>query len=181
MVAGFPSNVYYINYIVGVIFKIFLTISTIFLNSVTILAYRKSALLKSKKAYFLQSSCLLTIYWWECLEMEASFCFFFVLQTTEVRGAGVRGSIGRTNRTYEIQNIKMTKSCGIVVGLTFLCNVPYAVTNSLPTSDISSLLGLWSTSSALGALSLNSLVLFWNNPVLRKEAKKLSEKRRQVI
>ena len=53
MVTGFPSNVYYINYIFRVIFNIFLTISTIFLNSVTILAYRKSALLKSKKAYFL--------------------------------------------------------------------------------------------------------------------------------
>ena len=53
MVAGFPSNVYYINYIFRVIFNIFLTISTIFLNPVTILAYRKSALLKSKKAYFL--------------------------------------------------------------------------------------------------------------------------------
>ena len=53
MVAGFPSNVYYINYIVGVIFNIFLTISTIFPNSVTILAYRRSAFLRSKKAYFL--------------------------------------------------------------------------------------------------------------------------------
>ena len=85
------------------------------------------------------------------------------MQTTEVRGAGVRRSIGRTNRTYEIQNIKMT------------------VYTLLPTSDISSLLGLWSTSSVLASLSLNSLVLFWNNPVLRKEAKKLSEKRRQII
>ena len=53
MVAGFPSNVYYINYIVGVIFNTFLAISTIFLNSVTILAYRRSAFLRSKKAYFL--------------------------------------------------------------------------------------------------------------------------------
>ena len=91
----------------------------------------------------------------------------------------MRRSIGRTNRTYEIQNIKMTKSCGIVVGLTFYAmSRPYTL---LPTSDISSLLGLWSTSSVLASLSLNSLVLFWNNPVLRKEAKKLSEKRRQII
>ena len=103
------------------------------------------------------------------------------MQTTEVRGAWVRASIRRTNQIYEIQNIRMTKSCGIVVGLTFLCNVPYAVANSLPTSDILSLLGLWSTTSVLGASSLNSLVFFWNNPVLRKEAKKLFKKPRPVI
>ena len=53
MTTGFPSKVYYVNFIVALVFNIFLTISTIFLNSVTILAYMKSALLKSKKAYFL--------------------------------------------------------------------------------------------------------------------------------
>ena len=82
------------------------------------------------------------------------------MQTTEVRGAWVRASIRRTNQIYEIQNIRMTKSCSIVVGLTFLCNVPYAVANSLPTSDILSLLGLWSTTSGLGSSSLNSLFFY---------------------
>ena len=43
---------HYVNYIVGLIFNIFLTVSTIFLNSVTILAHMRSALLKSKKSYF---------------------------------------------------------------------------------------------------------------------------------
>ena len=293
MVAGFPSNVYYINYIVGVIFNIFLAISTIFLNSVTILAYRRSAFLRSKKAYFLimllsvndllvglfgngsfvlllltiiigyrkceiyavlifTSFCLpamsvMTLFglnierylsilhpiyhrtkvtkskllkmivgFWLLMITARSFYIVFGkimkivlsvvlvfiafstlyiyasiyvttrrrvpdMQTTEVRGAWVRASIRRTNQIYEIQNIRMTKSCGIVVGLTFLCNVPYAVANSLPTSDILSLLGLWSTTSGLGASSFNSLVFFWNNPVLRKEARKLFKKPRPVI
>ncbi len=52
MITGFPSNVYYINEI-GLIFNILLTILTIFLNSVTILAFMRSAHLKSKKSYFL--------------------------------------------------------------------------------------------------------------------------------
>ena len=49
----FPSKLYYINYIIGVIFNIFLLILTIFLNSMTILAYMRSALLKNKSSYFL--------------------------------------------------------------------------------------------------------------------------------
>ena len=53
MLLKIPSNVYYINVIAGIIFNIFLTISTIFLNSITILGYVKSAFLKSKKSYFL--------------------------------------------------------------------------------------------------------------------------------
>ena len=53
MIIRIPSDVYYINFLIGLIFNIFLTVSTIFLNSVTILAYAKSALLKSKKPYFL--------------------------------------------------------------------------------------------------------------------------------
>ena len=286
MVTGFPSNGYYINYIVGLIVNIFLTISTIFLNSVTILAYMKSASLKSKKSHFLimllsvndlmvglfgngsfvlvlvtiisgypkckiyilfefasfypcamsimtlfglnierYLSVLQPIYhhtkvtkskllrmavgFWLLITTVRSFYIVFGkvmnmlfsvvlvsiafstlyiyasiyfairrrvpdMQTTEA--TEVRGSTGRTNQTYQIQNIKMTKCCVIVVGLTFLCNVPYAVTISLPTSDMLSLLGLWSITSVLSASSLNSLVFFWNNPVLRKEAKKLFKK-----
>ena len=52
VITGFPSNVYYINEI-ALIFNILLTILTIFLNSITILAFMRSAQLKSKKSYFL--------------------------------------------------------------------------------------------------------------------------------
>ena len=95
------------------------------------------------------------------------------MQMTGIRGTEVPGSQGRTNQAYEMQNIKMAKSCGIVVGLTFLCNIPYAVANSLSTSDVISLWVLWSITTAFISSSLNSIVLFWNNPVLRKEAKNL--------
>ena len=285
MIAGFPSKVYYINLIAVLIFNIFLTVSTIFLNSVTILAYMKSAFLKSKKSYFLimllsvndllvglfgngsfvtvlvtiligyrqceiyivlefTAFCLTAMsittllglnierylsilhpfyhhtkmtkskllkmvvsFWLLAITLRSFYVVFgnisntlfsFVLafiavftmyiyasiyiasrrrtrvpdmQTTEVRGTEVRGSEGRTNQAYQMQNIKMAKSCAIVVGLTFICNIPYAVANSLPTSDILSLWALWSITIAFGSSSLNSLVFFWNNPVLRREAK----------
>ena len=287
MTTGFPSKVYYVNFIFALVFNIFLTISTIFLNSVTILAYMKSALLKSKKAYFLimllsVNDLLVGLFgevsfvillvtaligFWKCevyivlefpafcltplsimtlfglnierylsilhplyhhtkvtksklLKMVVSFwllaialcslyvvfgnimniLFTFVLaliaistfyiyasiyiasrrrtrvpgmQMTGIRGTEVPGSQGRTNQAYEMQNIKMAKSCGIVVGLTFLCNIPYAVANSLSTSDVISLWVLWSITTAFISSSLNSIVLFWNKPVLRKEAKNL--------
>ena len=285
MMAGFPSDTYYINYIVGVTLNIFLTISTVFLNSVTILAYMKSALLKSKKSYFLimllsvndlmvglfgNGSFVLVLIgtiigyrrckiyiifefasFYPCamsimtllalnierylsilhpiyhrtkvtksrlLKMAVGFWFLIItlrsfyivfgkimhilfsvalvsialstlyiyasiyvasqrrvqdMQTTETKIAEVR--------RCEIQNIKMAKSCAMVVGLTFVCNVPYAVANSLPTSDILLLIGLWSISTSLAASSFNSLVFFWNNPVLRKEAKKLFKKPRPII
>jgi hypothetical protein len=53
MTTGFPSNVYYINYVSVLIFNILLTVLTIFLNSVTILAYIRSTHLQTKKSYFL--------------------------------------------------------------------------------------------------------------------------------
>jgi hypothetical protein len=53
MTTGFPSNVYYINYVSVLIFNILLTVLTIFLNSVTILAYIRSTQLQTKKSYFL--------------------------------------------------------------------------------------------------------------------------------
>ena len=290
MLTGFPSKVYYINLIVVLAFNIFLAVSTIFLNSVTILAYVRSALLKSKKAYFLimllsvndllvglfanggfifvlvtiiidypkceiyivlesTAFCLaamsvmtllglnierylsilhpfyhhtkvtksklfkvIVAFWFLVVALRLFYVVFGIImniifsvfifcivfstlyiyasicmasrrrmrvpemQTTEIRGTEVRGSTGRKNQACEMQNIKMTKSCAFVVGVTFLCNVPYAVSNSLPASDILSLWALWSITTQFCSSSLNSLVFFWNNPVLRKEAKKLFKK-----
>lgn len=92
----------------------------------------------------------------------------------EGRGTEARVSVGRTNQTKESQNIKMAKSCGCVVAIAFICNVPFAFTHSLPTSNtISTIFALWSITLALSASSLNSLVFFWKNPILRKEAKNI--------
>ena len=282
MITGFPSDVYYINYIIGLIFNILLTILTIFLNSVTILAYLRSAQLKNKKSYFLimllsvndlllglfgNSSYVLVLFtiiigYPRCKTEIAfefvAFClgsmsvmtlfalnierylsilhpfyhrtkvtrsrllkilvpfwllgftfrsFYFVFgkymnimssvvlafialstlyiyisiyvairrrpQLTETgeRATETRVAEGRTNQTKGLQNIKMTKSCAIVVGLVFACNLPIAFNHSQPRNNI--LVALWCTIFSFSVSSLNSLVFFWKNAILRKESKKL--------
>ena len=286
MITGFPSNVYYTNEI-ALIFNILLTILTIYLNSVTILAFMRSAQLKSKKSYFLimllsvndllvglfgnssyvvllitiklgypeckiyitfevVSLCLnamsvmtlfalnierylsilhpfyhrtkvtrsrllkMVVAFWlfpltlrslriifgkimriitsgliVCVVFSTVYIYASIYITirrrprlaepreTEGRVTVTRVVEGRMNQTKGLQNIKMTKSCAIVVGLVFVCNLPFAVTYSLPTSNTLTLVVLWSTTFSLSASSLNSLVFFWKNSILRKETKKL--------
>ena len=284
MVIGFPSDTYYIHYIIGLIFNILLTVSTIFLNSVTILAYIVSAQLASKKSYFLilllsvndlfvglfgntsnvlmlftiivgYQSCNIRIlynlavfcsaamstvtlfglnierylavlhpiyhhtkvtksrilkmvigFWLLVLTLRLSGLLFgktvyiiisavsafiavtslyiyvaiYVTVRTRSRAMDVHETEGQAtevtvamSRAKEIQNIKMAKSCAIAVGLTFCCNVPFTITYSQPTNNMLLLSVLWSVTISLSASSLNSLVFFWNNPILRKEAKNL--------
>ena len=283
MVTEIPSNVYYINSIVVVIFNIFLTISTIFLNSVTILAYTRSPLLKSKKSYFLimllsvsdllvglfaNGSFLLLlitiiIEYPNCeiyiLFHLANYCpvamsittlfglnierylsilhpfyhrtkvtkpkllkmivTFWILTITLGVAATAYGNVlniilgsvfavtagstlyiyiaiymtvrrrprvtetgeqttearveRRMNEKKDLQKIKMAKSCAIVVELVFVCQVPtiamaFVVKSNFPTISV-----LWGAIILMSASSLNSLVLFWNNPILIKESKKL--------
>ena len=286
MITGFPSNVYYTKEI-ALIFNILLTLLTIFLNSVTILAFMRSTQLKNKKSYFLimllsvndllvglfgNSSHVLVLitiiigyprckiniafdfvafnlgimsimtlfalnierylsilhpfyhrtkvtkskllkmvvaFWLLPLTLRSlRFIFGKIMKIiisglivcivfstvyiyasiyiafrrrprlaepreTEGRVTVTREVEGRTNQTKGLQNIKMTKSCAIVVGLVFVCNLPFAVTYSLPTSNTLTLVVLWSITFTLSASSLNSLVFFWKNAILRKETKKL--------
>ena len=86
-------------------------------------------------------------------------------QGTGTREAGEQLTLARineerTNRKEQLQNIKMAKSCAIVVALVFTCKVPMAITKLLPQSNILSLLALWSGTVVLSAASMNSLVFF---------------------
>ena len=287
MTIRIPSNVHYINFLIGLIFNIFLTVSTIFLNSVTILAYAKSALLKSKKPYFLimllsvndllvglfgngsfviflvtliigYARCEINI-----LFHYACFCsvamsimtlfglnierylsilhpfyhrtkvtkpkllkmivglwilivaprltslalgkFMNVMVTivfalnafstlyiyvaiyltvrrrarmADTRDTGeqiaqVRETEGRINKKREQQNVKMAKSCAVIVGVVLTCNIPFTLYYTLPLSNMTLLFAIWSTTIALIPSTLNSLIFFWNNSDLRKEALKL--------
>ena len=50
---SFPSQAYYVNFAMGCAVNILLTISTTFLNSLTVIAYWKSPQLRRKSSYFL--------------------------------------------------------------------------------------------------------------------------------
>ena len=295
LVMGTPSNEYYINFVIALILNIFLTISTIFLNSVTILAYMRSPFLKSKKSYYLimllsvndllvglfangsfvlllgttvfgypiceayslfqvtsyilasmstttlfglnierYLSILYPFYHYtkvtksKLLKMIVGFwfltiairlpsmvlgkimnilsCILFLLiafltlymyisicvtvrrrpRVTETReidqqATEARVQERRMTETREQQNIKMVKSCAFVVGVSFICNIPLAIIVFIPKHMIFSRPTLWIFTLLLSASSLNSLIFFWNNPVLRKEAIRLFKKSPLVI
>ena len=53
LILRFPSNKYFINHIIACVFNALLIVSTVCLNSVTILTFWKSSQLRSKVSYFL--------------------------------------------------------------------------------------------------------------------------------
>jgi hypothetical protein len=272
---GFPSRAYYVNYILTCVVNVVLTLSTISLNTVTILAYWRSEQLRRKTSYFLimllsfvdlatgtlgnSSFVILSVkvltHDPDCryfiflenislslaamsfmtlllLNIERYFCIVYpifhrknvtkrklfivalILWSLGLASTLLRlflNKIGRTLTTIvivvtfvlfiyiyatiyrnsrkvarfpkrektendgkQLQDLKVAKSCAIVVGCTFLCTIPFAVTNTLaPFTFLTYSLAYWSCTLGLSSSTLNSLIFFWRNPALRKEAKLL--------
>ena len=82
----------------------------------------------------------------------------------------------RKKRRELAHNLKLAKSCGMVVACTLMCYAPLGVMVSLlKDSQITiglMLLNTWSSTLFLFASSLNTLLFFWRNGALRKEAVK---------
>ena len=275
---GFPSKPYFINLIFVCFANILLTISTIALNTITILACWKSKELRKRKSYFLiallslndltigilggpsvvtltvktliQKSHCTTFILFEftargliglsfttlfLLNLER-YCsivhpFFHRAEVTKLRLFGMTlvlwslailllfshfvldtaaryvrtlsiiiiiisslcmyASIYRTSRKTvqvcrshrELRNwaarnileLKLAKSCAIVVGCSIICFVPFSVTSFLrPQGDtVTFAVGLWCNALALAGSSVNSIIFFWRNRVLRHQAKKI--------
>ena len=87
--------------------------------------------------------------------------------------AQARETEGRINKKREQQNVKMAKSCAVIVSVVLTCNIPFTLYYTLPLSNMTPFLAIWSTTIALIPSTLNSLMFFWNNSDLRKEALKL--------
>ena len=78
------------------------------------------------------------------------------------------------------QNLRTAKSCAIVVACTVICFLPYAIVRSLKRSAFKTMfMDMWAKTLTLLSSSLNSLVLFWRNPILRKEAKAVLKDRKR--
>jgi hypothetical protein len=268
-----PSQTYYINYVVGTIFNTLFILTGIILNSVTILAYWRSARLRSKSSYFLimllsafdlttaivghlffvlsmaltlngNPNCTICIshniltfstvgmslatlfvlnverylcivhpffhrtkitkmrllsvaamFWlYACLLtfsypilgnnvarlITSSTTFLVVVFTVciyisiccAVRRSASNTSEGNGNQVKKLQNLKMAKSCAIVVASTVMCFLPFAIIQFLEMSIFKIMfMHMWATTLTLLSASLNSLVFFWRNSVLREEAK----------
>ena len=86
---------------------------------------------------------------------------------------------GRMNRKKVLQNIKMAKSCAIVVGLVYICIIPIAVF-SFSTTNQQKLLTLWSANTAYSAPSLNSIAFFLEESNFKKGSFKTFSKIKTV-
>lgn len=72
------------------------------------------------------------------------------------------------------KNTKLAKSCLIIVGCTFICFCPMAITNPLwKLPSVGRILWTWSTVFLFASPTLNSAIFFWRNQILRNEAKKV--------
>ena len=273
MVLNFPSQTYYINYVIGLTCNIVLIILAIILNSATVLTYWRSAQLRNKTSYFLimllcavdlttavvghfifvlnlvftihgNPNCTIVIsheiltfstvsmsfatlfalnferylsilhpffhrtkmtkprllslaaccWFGACVvtvshpilglqvaRQMASYIIVFEIGTTlfmyisicrAVRKAASNSPHANGNQLKKLQNVRMTKSCAIVVACSVICFLPFAVNSSLEKSIfVVVFMDLWGKTFTLISSSLNPLVFFWRNPILRKEAK----------
>ena len=76
-----------------------------------------------------------------------------------------------TNRKETLRKMALAKSCFIVVCCTLLCSLPMALSNSIykrtPYNDA---FAMWGLTILLTASTLNSVIFFWRNKLLKSEA-----------
>ena len=86
----------------------------------------------------------------------------------------ISNAAARREEKEFIRKLKLAKMCVIVIGGTVLCYMPIIVTSLFDQNDYNiSTFTVWSMTFVLASSSLNSVVFFWRNPVLRKEAKEV--------
>ena len=85
---------------------------------------------------------------------------------------GGRTVVGNTQQKAFLRKIKLAKSCLIVVVCCYVCFLPTAVKQFLThTRFVEILLTRWTTILLFANSTLNSVIFFWRNLILRKEAK----------
>ena len=111
------------------------------------------------------------------LVILVTFTAFVYIYATIFRISRKRRKISKRDdldNNPNLQDLKVAKSCAAVVGCTFLCVIPFAVVNSLaPFTFLTYSLAYWSSTLGLSSSTLNSLIFFWRNSILRAEANKL--------
>lgn len=111
------------------------------------------------------------------LVILVTFIAFVYIYATIFRISRKRRKVSKRDgldNNANLQDLKVAKSCATVVGCTFLCVIPFAVINSLaPFTFLTYSLAYWSCTLGLSSSTLNSLIFFWRNSILRTEANKL--------
>jgi uncharacterized membrane protein YidH (DUF202 family) len=96
----------------------------------------------------------------------------YIMMGRAVRRSTSNPSQANGHEVKKMQNLKMAKSCAIVVVGTVICCLPIGIVRSRkPSVFIVMFMEVWAKTLSLLNSSLNSLLFFWRNPILRKEAK----------
>ena len=103
----------------------------------------------------------------------------FIYVSIFLVGRGVHSAIRSpadetTNRKETLRKMALAKSCLIVVCCTLLCSLPMALSNSVHkrTPD-GNAFAMWGLTLLLTASTLNSVIFFWRNKLLRNEARRI--------
>ena len=103
--------------------------------------------------------------------------YFNIMIFVTSRKRAVRNIFGSSATNGEkqfIMKLRLAKLCVIVFGGTLVCYFPLVVFHLIAVDTYENSLFLeWSTTFALFSSSLNSIIFFWRNPILRREAKKV--------
>ena len=87
---------------------------------------------------------------------------------------GGRTVVGNTQQKAFLRKIKLAKSCLIVVVCCYVCFLPTALKQFLThTRFVEIVLTSWTTILLFANSTLNSVIFFWRNQILRKEAKSI--------
>ena len=83
---------------------------------------------------------------------------------------------GTVSKKAFLRNIKLAKSCLIVLCCTFFCFLPMAITSSMTNSFskldlVGRIMWSWSITLIFSSSTLNSVIFFWRNEILRNVAK----------
>ena len=106
--------------------------------------------------------------------------FYLSIYTVGRKAAAQKASAKITDKKHclLLHNLKLAKSCGMVVACSVVCYIPLALLlyllkdfQTLPVSLF--VLYTWSLTLFLSASSFNTLLFFWRNEALRKEALKV--------
>ena len=73
------------------------------------------------------------------------------------------------------QDFKLAKSCAIVVCCSIVCFIPFSVTSFLRPrgNTVTFAVAFWCNTLAMAGSSVNSIIFFWRNRVLRHQAKRI--------
>ena len=104
-----------------------------------------------------------------------AFIYMYISIFRTSRGVSIRSSpqTATTNSWIKLKELRLANSCAVVVCCTFICYIPFSITDCLQPSTIIMAISHWGKTFTLMSTSINSVVFLWRNTILRNEVRKV--------